>query len=63
MIKPTGKLKFAYESIGKLELEVNKQREIIKELLDVLNPFVNACYSGCSKDGLDLLRKNAENVI
>jgi|GEM_PF-3812480 len=63
MKTPSGKLKFAYETISKLETEINHQRCIITELVNALNPFIKACYMGCSEYELNTLRINAEKVI
>jgi len=46
-----------------LEAEVNKQKEIIEDLIKALTPFIDSCYKGCSKNELNGFRINAEKVI
>lgn len=50
--------------IPKEEFEANaKLIAAAPQLLEALQEFVNAVYSGCSKEELDMLRKKGEEAI
>lgn len=63
MKEPTLKHKFTLHTVMKLEDELNKQRAINLEMHKVLERFVNSCYVGCTREILNEMRIEAENVL